>query len=305
MAATFPVAAGNPKYSDNYIPEMWEPRIQERFYKTLVSQDITNTMYEGTISGQGDTVQVRRYPDITISTYRKGEALSVQLPDTDKVQLLIDNGKYFNFSVDDVDQAQADVDLRKSFTETAGKQMAEEVDKVVLQGFYSDADSNNIGANAGKDSNGYDMGTTGTPLAWTKANILDSIVDANRVLDEQNTPPDGRWLVIPPIFAGLLLKSDLKDASLTGDSESPLRNGKIGEIDNTMIYVSRNLLTGGSTYWYILFGHPVGVTFASQLMKTETLMNQNTFGSLIRGLEVFGFKGIDATVFGYMVAEKG
>ena len=82
-------------------------------------------------------------------------------------------------------------------------------------------------------------------------------------------------------------------------------NYHTSEIDNTKIYVSRNLLTGGSTYWYILFGHPVGVTFASQLMKTQSLPNQNTFGTLIRGLEVFGFKGIDATVFGYMVAEKG
>ena len=189
---------------------------------------------------------------------------------------------------------------------TAGEQMAEAVDKVVLQGFYSDASSDNSNSlTAGADSSAYNMGTTGTPLAWTKTNILDSIVDCNRVLDEQNIPADGRWIVLPPVFDGLIRQSDLKDASLTGDDTSVLRNGKIGRIDNTDIYVSRNLLTGGSTYWYVLFGHPKGVTFASQLSKTETLRNPTAFGSLLRGLEVFGYKGIDATAFGYMVAAVG
>ena len=299
------VAAGNPQYSDNYIPEYWEPQMQEKFYKSLVIQDIANTNYQGSIKGQGDTVQVRRLPTITINTHREGEALKSQLPDRSKVQLLIDNGRYFAFEVGDVNKTQADQNLVKEFSTAAGRDLAVEVDKVVLQGFYSDASSSNIGLTAGADSAGYNMGTTGTNLSLTKENILDTIVDLNRVLDEQSIPEEGRWLVLPPIFIGLLKKSDLKDSSMTGDDYSVLRNGKVGMIDATTIYKSRNLLTGGSTYWYCVFGHPVGVTFASQLDKTESLRNPNAFGDIVRGLQVFGFKGIDETAFGYLVAAKG
>ncbi len=300
------VAAGNPQYSGNYVPEIWEPQMQEKFYKSLVIQDIANTNFEGSIKGKGDTVQVRRLPTITIRTHREGEALKSQLPDRTKVQLLIDQGKYFAFEVGDVNQTQADQNLVSEFSTAAGRDLAIEVDRVVLQGFYSDASSDNIGNAAGADSGGYVMGTTGSNLGLTKENILDTIVDLNRVLDEQSIPEEGRWLVLPPIFIGLLKKSDLKDVSLTGDDTSVLRNGKVGMIDATMIYKSRSLLTGGSTYWYCVFGHPVGVTFASQLEgKTESLRNPNAFGDIVRGLQVFGFKGIDETAFGYLVAAKG
>jgi len=304
--AAFPVAAGNPQYSGNYIPQIWEPRIQTRFYKTLVAQDISNTDYENSIKGYGDTVHIRRYPDITVSTYRKGETLKKQTPDISKISLVIDQGQYFHLAVDDVDAVQSDVNLIEEFTKTAGEQLKEKVDEVVLQGFYSDADSNNYGSTAGADSSGYDLGTTSSPLSLTKANILDAIVDINSCLDEQNTPDDGqRWLVLPPILVGLISKSDLKDASMTGDKESILRNGKIGMIDNMKIYKSRNLLTGGSTYWYCVFGHPKGLTFAAQLEKTRSFPDPDTFGQIVDGIMVFGYKGVDATAIGYMIAQKG
>jgi hypothetical protein len=127
------------------------------------------------------------------------------------------------------------------------------------------------------------------------------------VLDEQNVPETGRWFVIPTWAAGMIKKSDLKDASLTGDGTSPLRNGRIGQIDRFTLY-SSNLLTtasdGGHNCFYSMFGHNDGITFASQLVKTETLRAQNAFADLVRGLKVYDYKTIKPESIGTLYCYK-
>jgi hypothetical protein len=90
-------------------------------------------------------------------------------------------------------------------------------------------------------------------------------------------------------MAGIIKKSDLKDASLTGDSQTPLRNGRLGMIDRFTLYVSHNLYLNGSEY-NLIAGHKMGFTFASQMTEMQTLQAESTFGKIIRGLQVFGYK---------------
>jgi len=92
--ARYPRAAGMPDYSGNFIPELWDSRIQVRFYAQTVFQVIANTMYEGNIKKFGDVVNIRTYPDITIGTYAKGQDLDIQVPDSTPTTLVIDKGKY-------------------------------------------------------------------------------------------------------------------------------------------------------------------------------------------------------------------
>jgi len=95
--------------------------------------------------------------------------------------------------------------------------------------------------------------------------------------------------VVPARAAGLIKKSELKDASLTGDSTTPLRNGRLGMIDRFTIYVSHNLnVTGGNTS--VIAGHKMGFTFATQMTEMETLRAQSTFGNIIRGMQVYGYQ---------------
>lgn len=188
--------------------------------------------------------------------------------------------------------------------------MAETIDTDVLQNTYSSASSDNIGATAGVDSGGYDLGAATAPELLTKTNILDYIVDCNSVLDEQSVPETERWMILPPIFTNLIKKSDLKDASLTGDDTSIIRNGNIGKIDDMTIYKSRHLYSvtdGGTsnTCWYCLFGHPLAISFAEQLTKVRIKESEKTFGSLLSGLHVYGYDVTKAEGLGYLYAEKG
>ena len=289
----FPVAPGGANYTGNFIPEIWASKLIENFYDATVLSAISNTDYEGEIKQHGDKVNIRTTPELTIRSYEKGMKLMVERPDKPKVVLNIDQGEYFAAIEDDVDKTQSDINLMQNWSRDASEKMKIKIDSNVLTGMLPDISSQNMGATAGRISGNINLGTAGAALQVTKTNVLDYIVDAGLVLDEANSPESNRFMVIPAWMAALIKKSDLKDASLTGDGTSVLRNGRIGMIDRFTLYVSHNLnrvTDGGNQCFSAIAGHKMGLTFASQMTEMETLRSESTFGSIIRGLQVYGYK---------------
>jgi hypothetical protein len=283
-------------YTTNFIPEIWSGKLQVKFYKSTVLGEITNNDWEGEIKDQGDKVNIRTIPTITISDYTKGMSLAAQVPVSTPITLTIDYGKYFNVVVDDIDATQADVKLMDMFTNDAAQQMKIGIDSLVLTQLSTGGASTtplaaaaNQGNSAGASSGNIPLGVTATPITLTKSNVLDTILNMGQALDEQNVPEDGRWLVIPAWMGALIKNSDLKQAYLTGDDTSILRNGKMGMIDRFTLYVSNNLYTASSKTT-IIAGTRDAVSFASQITNVETLRSTTTFGNIMRGLNVFGFK---------------
>lgn len=292
---SYPTSPGRPNYSGNFIPEIWSGKLIENFYDATVLSAISNTDYEGEIRQYGDTVNIRTTPEITIRDYVKGMTLQVENPDKPKLQLLIDKGEYFACVEDDVDKVQADINLMDTWSKDASERMKIKIDQRVLTDILPGIATSNKGANAGAKSASFNLGTTGSPLTVTKdgasstTSVVDLLVDMGTVLDEANAPESGRFVVIPAKMANLIKKSELKDASLTGDSMSPLRNGRLGMIDRFTVYVSHNLYVASSKY-SIVAGHKMGFTFASQMTNMETIRAESTFGNIIRGLQVYGYK---------------
>lgn len=289
----FPVAAGGANYSGNFIPEIWSSKLIENFYDASVLTAISNTDYEGEIKAHGDKVQIRLTPEVTVRPYQKGMNLTVERPDKPKITLEIDQGEYFACVEDDVDKVQSDINLMDEWSKDASEKMKLAIDAKVLTNILPDISTSNMGATAGRISQSINLGSTGAPVQVTKTNVLDLLVDAGTVLDEANAPESGRFLIIPAWMAGLIKKSDLKDASLTGDSSSVLRNGRLGMIDRFTLYTSHNLNSVvDSTYrcFSVIGGHKMGLTFASQMSEMESLRAESTFGNIIRGLQVYGYK---------------
>ena len=307
--------SGTDAYAGKFIPEIWSGKLQVKFYQSTVLSEITNNDWEGEIKDQGDKVEIRTVPTITISNYSKGQTLSSQVPTTDLVELLIDKGKYFQTVVDDVDDVQSDLKLMDIFTNDASQQMKIAIDTDVLSSLVGASVSANEGATAGAISGDLNLGvSTGQSKAAvevTSTNVIDKVITMGQVLDEQNAPEDGRWLIIPAWLAAKIKTSDLKDASITGDSMTPLRNGRLGMIDRFTLYVSNLLpsqtsITGegqdSSVKAFSCFaGTRDAITFASQITRMETLRSQTTFGNLVRGLNVYGYKVIkpEALVEGF------
>jgi len=288
----FPVAAGGANYTGNFIPEVWSAKLIQNFYDATVLAAISNTDYDGEIKSFGDKVNIRTTPELTIRDYQKGMQLQVERPDKPKLTLNIDQGDYFAAIEDDVDKIQSDVNLMDAWSRDASEKMKIKIDAKVLTGILPGISAINQGAAAGRISGNINLGATGSPVQITKTNVVDYIVDLGTVLDEANAPESNRWLVIPAWIAAMIKKSDVKDASLTGDSQTPLRNGRIGMIDRFEVYVSHNLnRVNDSTFncFSVLAGHKMGLTFASQMTEMESLRAESTFGNIVRGLQVYGY----------------
>lgn len=234
--------------------------------------------------------------------------LPKQRPESPNIEMLIDKARGWNVLLDDVDKVQSDLDLLNKFTDDAAKQINIAVDAQLLSAVGADAAAANIGSTAGAISGSYSMGVAGAPVQITKVNIVDYITYAGGILDEQNVPDDGRWLVLPSWMVVMLKGSDLKDASMTGDSKSPLRNGLIGMIDRFRIYSSNSCGTAadasGFTAYYALFGNNDAISFANQFTKTESLRSTDSFDTIVRGLMVWGYKVVKPEALGYLYARK-
>lgn len=319
----FPVS-GNPYggqpgdafQANGFIPEIWSGKLVEKFYASTVLAAISNTDYEGEIKNQGDRVKIRTKPTIQIKNYSADSQLSLQRPEGSFVELYIGTGKYFNTILDDVIDVQSDLNALSIWSDDASEQLKIEVDSDVLGGLYGTANAANQGATAGKVSQAINLGTAAAPLLMVarspstgQVEVLDLLLRLGQTLDESNIPETGRWLVIPVWMGAMLKFSDLRQAYLTGDSITPLRNGRIGMVDRFTIYTSNllpnalttggrfntgnNPLTGNSSVVYA--GHAHGLSFASQITKVETLRSELTFGTILRGLQVYGYQVVDGT----------
>jgi len=316
-----------PAYSGTFIPEIWSGKLIEKFYAATVLGAIANTDYEGEIKNQGDLVKIRQRPTITITNYSAEIDLSVQRPSAPIQDLLIDQGKYFNLALDDVMEVQSDIDQLSIWAEDASEQMKISVDTDILADVTDVAGEGanivvaNRGLTAGAISGDLDIGVAATPqfvsgagagtnLGDTAPNaekIVDFIIKCGQVLDEQNIPETGRFLVIPAWISARIKRSDLKDASLAGDGTSILRNGRLGMIDRFTLYLSNLLLpaTGTPTAYPLFFGTTAALTFAAQFTKMETIRSERSFSNLLRGLQVYGYRIVNGVAVGLAHVAKG
>jgi len=320
-ASTTPVIypAGGPANGlsgTKFIPEIWSGKLIEKFYAATVLSAISNTDYEGEIKNHGDKVWIRTKPTITIKDYRADGDLEVERPQGSYVTLSIDQGKYFNLILDDVMEIQSDLNLMSMWADDASEQFKITVDTAVLLGLLNGADAKNRGTTAGKITSAINLGVTGTPLSVVAANpgggqvdILEVLLRLGQSMDEQNIPETGRWVVLPTWAATLIKKSELRQAYLSGDGVSMLRNGRLGMVDRFTIYAS-NLLPFGtaaglaSGEYVIYAGHAHGLTFASQFTKMETIRSERTFGTLLRGLQVYGYNVLDGKALAQAIVVK-
>lgn len=290
-------AGGYPDYSSTgtskFIPAIWSGKMVEKFYASTVFAEVTNNDYEGEIKALGDNVIIRQTPDITVGDYTIGMTLTYQKPEKANTSLPIDKAKYWAAAVNSVDRYQSDIALMDNFTDDASYQVKISMDTSMLANIYADVDADNSGATAGAVEGNVDLGAVGASIAVDQSNAIDHILDHGQVLDEQNVPETGRWIILPSWFIRKLKSSDLKDASITGDGMSVMRNGRAGMIDRFTVYQSNNLarvVDGANTVTQVIAGHKAGLTWASQIVETEDLPNPDDFGRLVRGLVVFGYK---------------
>jgi len=275
-SGSFSFASGE----QHFIPEVFSKKLQAKFYAQTMLSEVTTNEYEGEISGLGNKVNIRSVPAVTVADYTG--SLSYADVTSGTIELNIDKAKSYAFKVDDILREQADIDFMNEAANDAAQNM-----KIAIE--------QDVFANVAAGSSLTDVNASSANV--TASNILGFILDAGQTLDENNIPEDNRYMIISPAAASLLKQSELRQAYLTGDNVSPLRNGFIGTVDRFNMYVSNNLVTA-SGVTSGLYGHPKAIAYASQMTNTESVRLESSFGDGVRGLAVYGYKVVLPTAIG-------
>jgi hypothetical protein len=273
---SFSFAAGE----NHFIPEVFSRKLQAKFYAQTMLSEVTTNEYEGEISGLGNKVNIRTVPAVSVADYTGSISYSDVTSST--IELNIDKAKSYAFKVDDILKEQADIDFLNEAASDAAQNMKIAIEQDVFANVAAGSSLTDINA---------------TPANITSSTVLGHILDAGQQLDENNIPEEGRFMIINPAVATLLKQSELRQAYLTGDNVSPLRNGFIGTVDRFNMYVSNNLSTSAGVTSG-LYGHPKAIAYASQMTNTETVRLESSFGDGVRGLAVYGYKVILPTAIG-------
>ena len=268
----------------NFIPTIWSTKILQHMRDNLVYAGLVNRDYEGEITRRGSSVEVSMPGEVTIKdmpsrTYGATKAIrEIDAPEgmeVQKVTLLIDQEKYFNFGVDDVDKVQMNLDLMNSYTESASYGFQSTIEKHVAEIMAKEAK--------------LVLGSDEQPVALTSENIYKELIKMKVGLDKANVPPVGRFVVLPPEAEGLLLEDNKFVYVGTSSSEDSLKNGKVFRACGFDIAISNNVPVNDNKY-KIIATYKGSTTFAQQLLETKAYSPEKGFGDALKGLVVFGAK---------------
>lgn len=272
-----------------FIPTIWEARLLAHLDKALVYGNLCNRDYEGDIRNYGDTVKINQIGNVEVKDYTKGTPITVDEIDGTPTELHIDQQKYFAFHVDDVDAAQANVNLVDGAMARASYALRDVIDQYIAS-FHKSA--------------GVKIGSSTTPISIATADAAyGNLVDLKGALDDANVPSEGRWVVVPSWFYGLMLKDNRFVAAGTTKTDAVLGNGYIGSAAGFNIYQSNNVPSTSGAKYKILAGNNTGISFAQQLIKTEALRESSSFSDLVRGLCVYGAQVVQPNALACLTAD--
>jgi len=280
-----------------WVPQIYSKKVQIALRKAATAEAICNTDYMGEIKNFGDTVNIVQEPQITVSDYTRGLATSATALTDNELVLIVDQAKYFQFALDDIEKRFSHINFQSVASDNAAYKLRDALDSNVFT--Y-------LGADAQVSTTANRLGTTGTPIdigfATGEIDPLNSMSTSAKLLDIQNAPEEGRWFVGAPEWYDALANTSSKLLSVDYNAgKGSLRNGLVasGLVRGFQMYKSNNLATndlsgatpaGSATAPVATWGQMSSTSCASQLKIVESLRSTTTFADIVRGLLVFGRK---------------
>lgn len=279
----------------DFIPTVWAARLLTALDKALIyaQTNVCNRDYQGEIREAGNSVKVASIGDVGIGSYTKNTDIGdpTILTDTEQT-MLIDQAKYFNFYVDSVDQAQQNVNVLDEAMRRAAWSLRDAADSFLAAMMAAAVPAGNT------------LGTTGDPIVPTSTDAYEHLVDLGVLLDESNTPIEGRFVVVPAWFHGLLLKDDRFVSSGTFRGDNTLANGNVGEAAGFTILKSNNVPNASGANYKLIAGHSIATSYAEQVVDVQTYKPEKRFGDAVKGLHIYGGKVMRPANLAMIIADK-
>jgi len=284
-----------------FIPEIWSDEIVAAYKKNLV---LANLVMKMNFRGKkGDTVHVPSPPRGAASAKGATNAVTLIAATENEVQISIDKHYEYSRLIEDIVETQALNSLRQFYTDDAGYALAKQVDSDLIQlgrafngatiGTNDYATSNSsTKAFIGSDGTTAYNSTTSNAAALTDAAIRRTI----QRLDDNDTPMDGRFFIIPPSSRNTLMGlARYTEQAFVGDGNA-IRNGEIGNLYGIPVFVTSNADFGAGNSGadrICLMGHRDAMVLVEQMgVRSQTQYKQEYLATLYTADMIYGVKAM-------------
>ena len=283
-----------------FIPELWSDEIVASYKQNLVLANLVNRM---PMKGKkGDTLHIPKPTRGSASV--KAAETQVSLIAATETEVVVTVDKHYEYSrlIEDITEVQALASMRKFYTEDAGYALAKQVDSdlFALGKWLGDSDgadwvhSNSFYVDAANGLAAYAVDTVAVTDVFTDLALRQAI----KQLDDNDTPMDGRFLVIPPSARETIMGIERYVSSDFVDGRG-VNNGKIGSLYGLDVFVSTNVpvietaadnAAGGDLRGAII-GHKDAFVLAEQQgVRAQTQYKQEYLSNLFTSDTIYGTK---------------
>jgi len=261
----------------NFIPSVWEESINRELERACVFVEDCNRQYEGLVSKKGDSIHILGVGKPTIKSIERenasGEIDEAEEINDTSVIMNINQIRYFNYKVGDIDKAQAVGGLMDALSAETSEGLANEMDKFIA-GMATDASVPAL---------------TEEATLITKDNVLSIIDDAIQKLQENDVNMAcGITLTVSPRFYKLFKQAYIgKDT----DNSEALKNGKVAMYGNVTVKLSNNVAkTEDGAVDNIMLRTKRAIAFVNPLTHTEAYRPEKSFADAVKGFALFDGK---------------
>ena len=273
----------------NFIPEIWSDEIVAAYKKNLVMANLVMKMnFKGK---KGDTVHI---PAPTRgSASAKAAETAVTLIAATEAEVQVSINKHYEYSrlIEDIVEAQALNSMRQFYTSDAGYALARQVDTDLIQL----GRSANGGAGTAAYANAY-IGGDGTTAYVAASNNESALTDAAirrtiQRLDDNDTPMDQRFFLIPPSSRNTLMGlARYTEQAFVGTGDA-IRTGEIGNLYGIPVFVSSNADTtsGSGAARVCIMGHRDSMVLVEQVaVRSQVQYKQEYLATLFTSDTLYG-----------------
>lgn len=265
----------------NFQQTIWSRKFNKSLEKITSLRNHCDFKYEAD-SKNAKEVKILNVVRPTINTYVPGTAITREGATDGSMTLKIDQFKYFNFEVDDVDKAQSVPGLMEELTDEASRGLAEEGDKYVASLVKNGVEAT---TNA--------LAQSSSVVTLSKTNAVRTVEDGFATLYENDCKVTDIFYfeVAPKPFT--VYREALTE--LSTNNPEILKKGAVGKINNAYVCIENLLPTGKSSTTatkddvvYNILRTNKAIAFAEQINKVEAYRPQDAFSDALKGLYTFG-----------------
>ena len=277
-----------------FIPEIWSDEIIAAYKKNLTMANLVMKMnFKGK---KGDVIHIPA-PTRGSASLKVSEA-AVTLIAATELEVQVSINRHFEYSrlIEDITEAQALNSLRQFYTSDAGYSLAKAVDTDLIQL----GRSSNGGAGTNAYATGAFIGGDGTTAYVAASNNESALTDAAirrtiQRLDDNDTPMDQRFFIIPPSSRNTLMGlARYTEQAFVGDGNA-IRNGEIGNLYGIPVFTTSNADTasGSAAARVCLMGHKDSMVLVEQIgIRSQVQYKQDYLATLFTSDTLYGVAGL-------------